>query len=413
MTSEVCFVGITLPGHTAPVTAARFELAVEPGEPPVGRLVYGARYLERPDAVPLDPVELPLTERQFETTRLRGLFGALRDSSPDFWGRRVLERNQGPLSEVGLLLASPDDRAGALSFSATRELPPPMTRFNRTLDLRRLQRVADALLRDEVKGDSAEPQVEELLLLGTSMGGARPKAVVEDEEGLWLAKFNRDDDRWNMARVEAAMLRLARACGITTPDSRVQRVGTRDVLLVRRFDRAREVQGYRRARMVSAVTLLETDDDVQARQRWSYLELVEVLRRVSAAPVADAHELFRRMVFNALTSNTDDHPRNHAALGWDGWRLSPAYDLTPLPSVSLERRDLALVAGQRGRWANAANLLSEAERFLLTPQHAARVVDELERIVTSQWRTVFRAAGVSIAECDRLAGAFGYPGFRL
>lgn len=411
MTSEnACFVAITLPGQTVPVTAARFELSEG-----VGRLVYGARYLERPDAVPLEP-ELPLSERVFETARMGGLFGSLRDASPDFWGRRVLERNLGraQIGEIELLLRSPDDRAGALSFSSTKEPPLPLRRFSRTLDLARLQRVADLVLEDDAEGDSAEGEVEELMLVGTSMGGARPKAVVEDDGVLWLAKFNRTDDRWNMARVEAAMLRLARLCGIETPDSSVLRVGARDALLVRRFDRRATPAGFQRARMISALTLLEGDDDPQSRSRWSYLELVERLRKVSAEPAADARELFRRMVFNALTSNIDDHPRNHALIAWDeGWRLSPAYDLTPLPAVSAERRDLALIVGRHGRWANAKNLLSDAERFLLAPREAKQIIDSMERVVMQRWRTLFRAAGVSIADCDRLAPSFAYPGFRL
>ncbi|MBL8913512.1 MAG: type II toxin-antitoxin system HipA family toxin [Archangium sp.] len=410
MTSDACFVAITLPGQTEPVTAARFEWVDG-----VGRLVYGTRYLARTDAVPLEPA-LPLSERTFETASLGGLFGSLRDSSPDFWGRRVLERNLGraPIGEVELLLRSPDDRAGALSFSDTKEPPPPLRRFSRTLDLARLQRVADLVLEDDAEGDSAEREVEELMLVGTSMGGARPKAVVEDEGALWLAKFNRADDRWNMARVEAAMLRLARLCGIETPDSKVLRVGARDALLVRRFDRRETTNGLLRSRMISALTLLEADEDPQGRARWSYLELVERLRKVSAEPARDAHQLFRRVVFNALTSNVDDHPRNHAFIAWDAaWRLSPAYDLTPFPAVSRERRDLALVAGRHGRWANAENLLSEAERFLLSPREASRIVDSLESIVAQRWRTLLRAAGVSVADCERLAPAFGYPGFRL
>jgi serine/threonine-protein kinase HipA len=184
------------------------------------------------------------------------------------------------------------------------------------------------------------PQVEELIKAGTSMGGARPKAVIEDGNALWIAKFNRPkDDKWNNARVEHAMLALARVCGLTTAESKLVSVGGRDVLLVKRFDREKAGKGYHRARMVSGLTLLRTEDTHQSRDKWSYILLVEELRRVSAEAKKDAIELFRRMCFNALISNTDDHPRNHAIIAKNqGWKLSPAYDLTPTPHVSEERK---------------------------------------------------------------------------
>lgn len=261
--------------------------------------------------------------------------------------------------------------------------------------------------------DAAEVQLSELLLVGTSMGGARPKAVVEDEEGLWLAKFNRPDDRWNQARVEHALLRLARACGLDSAHSRVVPVAGRDVLLVKRFDRTRTGDGYTRARMVSALTLLRAEES-GARSEWSYPLLVEELRRTSERPRDDARELFARMCFNALVSNTDDHPRNHAVLARErGWRLSPAYDLTPSVPASTERRDLAMTAGDAGRWANADNLLSQCERFLLRRDEAGALVERMEAAVKSQWYGIARAAGVTERDCERVAGAFAYAGFRL
>lgn len=181
------------------------------------------------------------------------------------------------------------------------------------------------------------------MLVGTSMGGARPKAVVEDDNGLWITKFNRPEDKWNHARTEHAMLVLARACGIESAESRIVAVGGRDVLLVKRFDREQTKGGYLRARMISGLTLLRTEDTHLHRNRWSYVLMVEELRRICPNPKEDAAELFRRMTFNALISNTDDHPRNHAAIAKDkDWRLSPAYDLTPSMPISKERRGLAL-----------------------------------------------------------------------
>ena len=414
-----CFVYMTLPGETEPVTAGRFALTTSRQGVATGRFVYGRSYLARPNAVEIDPVELKLGARTYETVLMKGLFGALRDAGPDYWGRRVIEKHAGlpELGELDYLLHSPDDRAGALGFGLGQTPPAPVRRFNKTLDLAKLQTLADALIRDETRSSDAGTaelaQAEELLLLGTSMGGARPKAVVEDEDGLWLAKFNRPDDKWNMARVEHAMLMLGSTCGLTTAESRVITVGDRDALLVKRFDREKAPYGYRRARMVSALSLLRADDNPQARDRWSYVLLAEELRRVGAEPRHDAAELFRRMAFNALISNIDDHPRNHAIIAPKrDWRLSPAYDLTPSSPISVERRDLAMACGDLGRFANAGNLISQAARFLLGQDEAIRIVDDMEARIRSTWYETARECGVSAGDCTQIAGAFAYPGFR-
>ncbi|MBI3153835.1 MAG: type II toxin-antitoxin system HipA family toxin [Burkholderiales bacterium] len=428
MTSEApgeCFVSITLPGETEPVTAGRFALSVDRRGVPEGRFVYGRSYMERPNAVALDPVELKLAPRTYATVSMGGVFGALRDASPDYWGRRIIQRHLGKAqpSEMDYLLYSPDDRAGALGFGLGQTPPAPRRRFNRTLDLATVQAIADAIVADEGRpaagagGDAVaeadHDQVEKLMVIGTSMGGARPKAVVEDDDGLWIAKFNRPDDPWNHARVEHAMLTLARACGLVTAESRVVDVAGRDVLLVRRFDRERTDAGYRRARMVSALTLLRAEDTYQSRDKWSYVLLAEALRRVCAQPRQSTSELFRRMCFNALISNVDDHPRNHAVLARAAdWSLSPAYDLTPAVPVSIERRDLAMECGDAGRYANAENLLSQSARFLLDVGEARALVDAMEAQVRGSWYAVARAAGVSARDCDKIASAFSYPGFR-
>lgn len=429
MTSEApaeCFVYITLPGQTEPVTAGRFALSVDRKGTPEGRFVYGRSYLERPNAVALDPVELKLSPRTYSTAALNGVFGALRDASPDYWGRRVIQRHLGKAQpgEMAYLLYSPDDRAGALGFGLNQTPPAPKRAFNQTLDLAKVQSNADSIVADDDRpnGDRAagaadhgndRDQVEKLMVIGTSMGGARPKAVVEDEAGLWIAKFNRPDDTWNSARVEHAMLILARACGLSTAESRVVEVAGRDVLLVKRFDREKTQAGYLRTRMISALTLLRTEDTYQSRDKWSYVLLAEEVRRVCADPAQNAAELFRRMGFNALISNIDDHPRNHALIAKEAeWKLSPAYDLTPAVPVSVERRDLALQCGDAGRFASAGNLLSQSARFLLEPGEAAAMIDAMEAQVSGTWYATARAAGVSERDCERIATAFAYPGFR-
>lgn len=256
-------------------------------------------------------------------------------------------------------------------------------------------------------------QVQELLLLGTSMGGARPKAVVQDHDELWIAKFNRPDDRWNNTRVEHAMLRLARACGISAAENRLEKVAGKDVLLIKRFDRENAKDGYTRARMVSGLTVLRADEAAELRTRWSYVLLAEELRRITTEPKKDARELFRRMCFNAMISNLDDHPRNHAVIAKEEhWRLSPAYDLTPSPVVSQDRRDLAMECGDLGRFANAKNILSQHARFLLEKEEAEEIVSEM-RDQVSKWYDIVRACGVSEKDAETIRGAFLYPGFFL
>src|SRR5207248_1392941 len=244
-------------------------------------------------------------------------------------------------------------------------------------------------------------QIQDLLLIGTAMGGARPKAVVEDREALWIAKFNRRDDKWNQARVEHAMLTLARECGLSVSQSRLTQIADRDALLVKRFDREHSDEGYRRARMLSALTLLRTEDSHLDRDRWSYPALAEELRRVCAQPRSDAPELFRRMVFNALISNMDDHPRNHAVVARESeWRLSPAYDLTPTSPIALEERDLALACGAEGRLACRTNLVSEAARFFVAPAEADAIIDEMTARVSASWYDVARSCGVTEQDCE-------------
>jgi serine/threonine-protein kinase HipA len=416
VTSE-CFVYIVLPGETDFVTAGRFRVDTDRHGIATGRFVYGKSYLARKNAVPIDPIELKLAPTTYETRLRKGIFGALRDASPDYWGRRVIEKHAGKaqLGEVDYLLYSPDDRAGALGFGLGPEPPAPRRQFNRTIDLQKLQDFADRIVADEdLPQDADAQQAQELLLEGTSMGGARPKAVVEDDGAFWIAKFNRPDDKWNHARVERSMLELARACGIHTAETRVATIGDRDALLVKRFDRGNAEKGYRRARMLSALTLLRAEDTHTDRSKWSYVLLAEELRRISDKPKDDALELFRRMCCNALISNSDDHPRNHAVIAMENnWRLSPAYDLIPAPQISIERRDLALSCGDMGRYSHADNLRSQSARFLVGADEAKAIIDRMEQTVKDRWYEIARREGVSHRDCETIRGAFAYEGFRL
>jgi serine/threonine-protein kinase HipA len=407
------YVYLQLPGSLETVTAGFFEQQERAGVA-VGIFVYNPTYLERSDAVPLDPFELPLREGRSETVKLRGIFGSLRDASPDAWGRRIIERylNRTDLSEVEYLLHSPEDRAGALSFGRGKSAPPPAALFNKVLQLpQRLEFAKDVEKEDKVE---LPAQVKDLIQPGTSLGGARPKNVVETDEGLWVAKFPSREDRWNNTRVEASMLALARECAIHSCDFRVVTVGDDDVLLVRRFDRVKVERGYLRYRFVSGLTVLDAGETIHDRSRWSYLLLADELRRRSHRPTEDLRELFARMCFNALISNTDDHPRNHGLIapGRD-FQLAPAYDLTPNPLVSVERRDLALIVGQYNRYANRENLLSECARFRLSREEASSLIDHMKEIVRTRWRPAMRAQGVGEKDCEVLARSFCYEGFDL
>lgn len=410
------YVYLQLPQSLEVVTAGFYELAFPQGVA-VGSFVYNPAYLQRPDAVALDPYELPLTPQRAQTIKLKGIFGALRDASPDAWGRRIIDKHTARtgLTELDYLLHSPEDRAGALSFGRDKAPPAPVRKFNQVLRLGELLAATEQFLDDEARGRTGmAEQVFELLQPGTSMGGARPKNVVEDSEGLWLAKFPDKADKWNNARVEGAMLALAQECGLRVARHRTRRVAGKDILLVQRFDRTRTAAGYLRHRMVSGLTVLGAEDSHTDRAKWSYLLLADELRRRSARPAQDLEELFRRMVFNALISNTDDHPRNHALIAsTDRWELSPAYDLTPAPLTSQDKRDLAMTCGIFNRYANRANLLSQHGQFKLSRERATAIVDHIQQVVATRWHAVLRQEGTTLADCDKVATAFNYPGFEL
>lgn len=410
------YVYLQLPQSLEVVTAGFYELDVRQGVP-TGSFVYNPAYLERGDAVALEPYELPLAPRRRQTVRLKGIFGALRDASPDAWGRRIIDKHTGrtDLTEADYLLHSPEDRAGALSFGRDKLPPAPVRKFNQVIQLEALLAAAEQFMDDEAAGTPGVPQqVFELLQPGTSMGGARPKNVVEDGNGLWLAKFPDKGDKWNNARVEGAMLTLAQECGIRAARHRIETVANKDVLLVQRFDRTLTGEGYLRHRMISALTALGAEDSHGDRAKWSYLALADELRRRSARPAQDLEELFRRMVFNALISNTDDHPRNHALIATTSqWELSPAYDLTPNPLTSAGKRDLAMTCGTWNRYANRSNLLSQHGQFRLSRDRASGIVDHIQQVVAARWQAVLRQHGTTPSDCDKLAAAFNYPGFEL
>ena len=417
MTSEAgsTFVFVQLPGSEEAVVAGRYVL----GSDGVGSFVYGRSYLERDDAFALDPRNLPLGDRQFRTTLNGGMFGALRDAAPDAWGRLVMLKRGSPAHELDFLLGTSDTRVGALSFGSTTDAPEVDWSSALPLDDLASSMRAAAHLQAEVAGERNVPVIDPRLLdPGSSLGGARPKATVVDAEGqLWVAKFPARGDPWDNAGVEGGLLTLAARCGIRVPATRVIEVEGRRVLLVQRFDCR---PGPVRRAFLSAHSLLGLDTGLtpQDRAGWSYNDFAHVVRAESRAPEEDARELFRRVVFSALTTNEDDHPRNHAMIRTEGgWRLSPAYDLTPSTTRSLEFRKHAMRVGRLEdldpRLMRRRNLVSAARDFLLDDAAAEAIVDEMKETVTSQWRDALAAAGATERTLALVEHAFpgSYAGF--
>ena len=249
-----------------------------------------------------------------------------------------------------------------------------------------------------------DDQLMLLLRQGTPIGGARPKATVVEDNTYWLAKFPSRHDRMNMPLIEYAVLRLAAAAGIKTPECRLLTLGeNQHVFLTRRFDRRHTDEGWLRYHYLSGLSVLGLNEFDNAKG--SYPELADNLRRLSADFKSDAEELFRRMVFNILISNDDDHLRNHAFIYTpQGWRLSPAYDLVPHPQVGYERIQ-SIIVGVHGREGSLNNALSGAGRFGLTEDKAKTVIEQV-RIIVGQWRERLAGDGVGEADLERLQTAF-------
>lgn len=381
MTSEL-FAWILLPGHAAPVVCGR--LLQQDGRI---QFLYGRSYRTRLDAMPLAP-GMDLDGGPFVARREGQVPGALADAAPDAWGRRVIEyRNAAAtFGELDYLKFSRGDGIGALHF---QDQPNTFVQApTKPATLSELRRAADALERDR----PLSPELAAALEHGTSIGGARPKATLRDGKRALIAKFESSSDRWAIVRAEWACLQLAGLCGIDVPKASLESVDGRDVLIVERFDRVRAGKAEVRRHMLSALTLLNLDD-TEARLA-SYPDFAEILRRLAKEGAADAAQLYRRMVFNILIGNTDDHAKNHACF-WDGrWlTLTPAYDLVPTLRVGQEASQ-AMEVGQLGRSSTLANALSSAGRFGLGRKAALQVIDDIEDTVRAKWERVFSKCGV-------------------
>lgn len=392
MTSEL-FAWVWLPGATVPVVCGRlYETGARV------EFVYGRSFRARERAIPLMPERMPLDGGPFSARRNGQLPGPIADAAPDAWGRRVIEYRErtGGFGELDYLLLSHGDRIGALHFqeSATdyaASAVPDAT-------LAQLLAAAEALEQNQ----RLPPDLVHALEHGTSIGGARPKATLRDGQRSLIAKFGSTADRWAIVRAEWATLRLARRCGITTPEATVETVSGKDVLLIERFDRITSPAGTMRLQLLSALTLLDLDD-TEARLA-SYPALAELLRRLARDGIGDARQLFRRMAFNVLIGNTDDHAKNHATF-WDGqWlQLTPAYDLVPTMRAGQEASQ-AMIVGASERTSTLENVLSQCGRFGLLRREANLVIDEVEATLAQHWREEFFACGVPEPQIAQLDG---------
>jgi serine/threonine-protein kinase HipA len=356
----------------------------------------------------LDP-ELPLAAGQFHTAR--SLFRAFTDPAPDRWGQMLLRRaerararREGRTSRTlaavdFLTLVDDETRLGALRFRDAASSGGPFlstgsTRVPPLIALSKLLAATDRIIADE----ETDEDLALVLAPGTSLGGARPKASVKDSDGsLLVAKFPTAADEWPVTRWEATALEMAKAAGIRVPDFRLALAARKPVLLLRRFDRDRAV----RIPFMSALTALSADES----QVHSYLGIVDALRREGARPAQDLRELWRRLVFNVLVSNTDDHLRNHGFLhDGVGWRLAPAYDLNPMP-VDVRPRVHALALDDTDATASMDTVWEVAPRFGLATKEARRIAHAVAASVRT-WRSAGKQHGLKPKELDRMASAF-------
>jgi serine/threonine-protein kinase HipA len=370
---------------------------------------YVAEYLGHPSAYELDPA-LPLVAGQQQTQAGRPIFGAFSDCAPDRWGRRLIHRAEQrrvgreggaarSFGEIDYLLGVRDDlRQGALRFRDSETgtyLAQETVGVPHLLELPKLLSAADRLER----GEASEDELQTLLRGGSSLGGARPKAHVLDAAGrIAIAKFHSPaGDEWDVIRWEAVALTLARAAGVSVPQWTLHPVDGKPVLIVDRFDRNDGLRvGY-----VSAMTMLEATDG----EPGSYLDIAEVIERRGANAAEDLRQLWRRIAFSILISNTDDHLRNHGFLRTStaGWSMSPAFDLNPDPRPGPKYLSTAIDYDTTA--ARVDVLIDVAEYFRLSGEEAGVVLADVTQ-ATSLWRTVALQAGLNSAEVEHMALAF-------
>ena len=414
MRNRTTFVYIHL--ADGPVPAGRLDM-VEDGRNSHAVFQYGARYLSRPDRIAVDPAALPLPDpaaspQAFRSAEGFALFNGIRDAAPDGWGRYLMQKAAGAetLDEFDYLIASGDRRVGSLAFGPDptggpkRTVPWGPDTSGEHLDLAALAQAAEKIQ----SVDRLDPDLRRFLEAGSSLGGARPKAATDRAGQPWIAKFSAKSDSYPVCRAELGTMRLAAACGLDVPAVDLTTLLGHDIYLIQRFDRRLAGNQMNRISFASALTMLEAQE--MAAYHYSYRDLADVLRRFGSEPRRDMRELFRRLGFNILVGNDDDHLRNHGFLfDGRGWRLSPLYDVVPKPRAGREWR-LILNAGANGHEPTLANALTGAAAFGLDREEAASMLEELRAAVGQRWQAAMKDAGLAAGDIERLAPCFAESG---
>ncbi|HEY4213997.1 MAG TPA: HipA domain-containing protein [Steroidobacteraceae bacterium] len=405
-------VHIDLNGRTRPIGLARTHRAR--GTQTI-LFEYDDAWLNDPEHFSLEPA-LALSRGTFAPAAGLNTFGSIGDSAPDTWGRRLMQRAERRLAEREqravrtlmesdyLLGVTDETRLGALRFRKSGEEPfqaPTRAGVPALIELGRLLKITERIFRDEETGED----LQLIFAPGSSLGGARPKTSVIDQHGrLSIAKFPKETDEYSMETWEEIALRLAGRAGITTPRHELVEVTGKAVMLSQRFDRADAI----RIPFLSAMAMMGAKDG----ERGSYPEIVDALTRHGAQGKTDAHALYRRVVFNVLISNVDDHLRNHGFLwlGKTGWSLSPAYDLNPVPT-DLKARVLTTNIDLDEGTCSLDLLEASSGFFALALAQARKIIKEVAT-VTARWRETAKAAGAKSREIDRMASAFEHEDLR-
>jgi serine/threonine-protein kinase HipA len=390
------YVWIWLPRETVPVVAGLLTK--------VGKQLlfnYGKSYLERKNAISIYEPELPL--RAGEIPLLEGLSmpSCIRDASPDAWGRRVLinrrlglkasNASEVELDELTYLLDSGSDRVGALDFQVSaRKYVPRMS------DQASLDELMQSAERVE-KGIPLQPDLDKALQHGSSLGGARPKALITADHKKLIAKFSTSNDLYNVVKAEYIAMRLAKLAGLNVASVNLAKALGKDVLLIERFDREKVPQGWLRKSIVSALTLFGLDE-MMAKYA-SYQDLAEIIRHRFVNPADTLRELYGRMVFNILCGNTDDHARNHAAF-WDGnsLTLTPAYDVCPQARTGNEASQ-AMLIHDNDRMSQLSVCLAAVPNFLLDADRGKMIIKHQVQTIRDNWTRVCDEGQLS--EADR------------
>ena len=400
MTSEPtqakeAYVWVWLPQATEPVVAGRIS---KQGN--LHHFTYGRSYRERNDAIAFSPFELPLESATFQPEGMNTLHSCLRDAAPDAWGRRVVGYRFPSFSpdELDYLLLSGSDRIGALDFQvSSTEYKPRHTERTTLQDLLQAADLVDQRKPLPVDLDAA-------LLHGTSVGGARPKALINDDGHAYIAKFSSSTDNYDIVKAEYVAMQLASKVGLNVADTRLVSVAGKDILLVERFDRSHKANSSHRHMLLSGLSLLGLNE-MEARYA-SYRDLADLIRQKFVEPTHELHQLYARLVFNILIGNTDDHARNHSAF-WNGRDLSltPAYDLCPQLRSGREAGQAMQIGGTQGNLSKLANVISACGVFRLSEAEARDLIEQQVSTIEDNWAETCDLAELSMVERKRLWGS--------